>query len=89
MKPAISGAQSPYPAGNTPRLACSAMAACYVPLYDSLCEIVSAIKDDPEASREMKALARRGRKTLDEAKARVANTNAQPTAGTQHGKHSL
>lgn len=49
------------------------MAASYVPLYDMLCEIVTAIKDDPEASREMKALARRGRKTLNEAKARLAN----------------
>ncbi len=49
------------------------MAASYVPLYDALCEIVTAIKDDPEASREMNALARRGRKTLDEAKARLAN----------------
>jgi len=49
-----------------------ARAACYVPLYDALCEIVTAIKDDPEAGREMKALARRGRKTLDQAKKLVA-----------------
>ena len=71
MKPAISGVQRPYPAGNTSPMACSAMAASYVPLYDALCEIVSAIKDDPEASREMKALSRRGRKVLNEAKARL------------------
>ena len=50
----------------------AAMAASYVPLYDMLCEIVHAIKDDPEAGREIKALARRGRKTLDQAKARLA-----------------
>lgn len=71
MKPAISGVQRPYQASNTPWMARSAMAASYVPLYDMLCEIVSAIKDDPEASREMKALARRGRKVLNEAKARL------------------
>lgn len=43
-------------------------AAHYVSLYDMLCEIVHAIKDDPEASREIKALARRGRKVLNAAK---------------------
>ncbi len=43
-------------------------AAHYVPLYDMLCEIVHAIKDDPESGREMKALARRGRKVLNAAK---------------------
>lgn len=40
----------------------------YVPLYDMLCEIVHAIKDDFEATPQMKALARRGRKILDAAK---------------------
>lgn len=44
------------------------MADAYVPLYDMLCEIVHAIKDDPEAGSEMKALARRARKTLNAAK---------------------
>lgn len=39
-----------------------------IDLYDMLCEIVHAIKDDPEATDEMKALARRGRKTLNAAK---------------------
>lgn len=50
-----------------------AMARCYVPLYDMLCEIVYAIKDDPDASSEMKTLARRGRKILNEAKTKVAS----------------
>ncbi len=40
----------------------------YVPLYDMLCEIVHAIKDDFEATPEMKALARRARRVLDAAK---------------------
>lgn len=44
-----------------------ARAAFYVPLKDMLCEIVYAIKDDPCASSEMRALARRGRKVLDQA----------------------
>lgn len=51
-----------------------AMAASYVPLYDMLCEIVHAIKEDTEAGTEMKRLGRRGRKVLNEAKARVAVT---------------
>jgi hypothetical protein len=59
-----------------------ARAASYVPLYEMLCEIVYAIKDDYEASSEMKALARRGRKTLDEAKARVARAEQE---GVSHG----
>jgi len=50
----------------------AAMAACYVPLYDMLCETIHAIKDDPDAGRELHALARRGRKLLDTAKARIA-----------------
>ena len=48
-----------------------AMAACYVPLYDMLCEIVHAIKDDPEATREIKALGRRGRKVLNASKTKL------------------
>jgi hypothetical protein len=63
------------------------MVSSYVPLYDMLCEIVHAIKDDPEASREMKALARRGRKTLDDAKARLANHNNSNTA-IEKGKNT-
>lgn len=43
----------------------------YVPLYDILVEIVTAIQEDGEASRELKALARRGRKVLNEAKRAV------------------
>jgi hypothetical protein len=40
-----------------------------VALYDALCALVREIKDDPEASREYKALARAGRAALNKAKA--------------------
>jgi len=56
------------PKNKLPLHKIEARAKCYVPLYDMLCEIVHAIKDDPEASAELRALARRGRQTLDTAK---------------------